>query len=76
MYEVTSSIEVVRKDESMTKRRKLEIDSIIFLLLYAGLFVTVILVHNLLDIIYFITLTFYLIRLILCRKKKDHVNNN
>ena len=54
----------------MTKRRKLDIEVIVFLVLYAVLFLMVILGHNLLDIVYLALVTFYLIRLFLCRRKK------
>ena len=55
----------------MTKRRKLDIEVIVFLVLYAVLFLMVILGHNLLDIVYLALVTFYLIRLFLCRRKKN-----
>lgn len=54
----------------MTKKRKLEIDVVIFGVLYAVLILMVILGHNILDIGYLIVLTIYLIRLFLCRRKK------
>ena len=54
----------------MTKRRKLDVEVIIFLVLYAVLFLMVVLGHNLLDIVYLLLVTFYLIRLFLCRRKK------
>ncbi len=54
----------------MTKKRKLEIESVAFAVLYGVLVVMVILGHNILDIGYLIVLTFYSIRLFLCRRKK------
>ena len=54
----------------MTRRRKLEIDTVICFILYVVLVIMVILGHNLLDIVYLLVLTFYLIRIYLCRRKK------
>ena len=54
----------------MTKRRKLNIEFIVILVLYVVLFLMVVLGHNLLDIVYLVLVTFYLIRLFLCRRKK------
>lgn len=53
----------------MTKKRKLGIDVIAFTMLYVVLVIMVILGHNILDIGYLVVLTFYLIRLFLCRRK-------
>ena len=55
----------------MTKKRKLGIDVIAFTMLYVVLVIMVILGHNILDIGYLVVLTFYLIRLFLCRRKKN-----
>ena len=55
----------------MTKKRKLEIDVLVFALFYGVIVVMVILEHNILDIGYLILLTIYLIRLFLCRRKKS-----
>ena len=52
----------------MTKKRKLGIDVIAFTMLYVVLVIMVILGHNILDIGYLVVLTFYLIRLFLCRR--------
>ncbi len=54
----------------MTKKRKLDIEVLVFMILYVVLVVMVILGHNVLDIGYLVILTFYLIRLFLCRKGK------
>ena len=54
----------------MTKKRKLEIEVVAVGVLYGVLVVMVIIGHNILDIGYLIVLTFYLIRLFLCRRKK------
>lgn len=54
----------------MTKRRKFDVEVIVFLVLYAVLCLMVVLGHNLLDIVYLVLVTFYLIRLFLCRRKK------
>ena len=67
----TSSNEVVRKDRVMTKKRKLSFEVLVFMILYGVLVVMVILGHNILDIGYLIVLTFYLIRLFLCRRRKN-----
>ncbi len=53
----------------MTKKRKFEIDEVVFAVLYVVLVVMVILGHNVLDIGYLIVMTIYLIRLFLCRKR-------
>ncbi len=53
----------------MTKKRKLGIDVIAFAMLYVVLVIMVVLGHNILDIGYLVVLTFYLIRLFLCRRK-------
>ena len=53
----------------MTKKRKLGIDVIAFAMLYVVLVIMVVLGHNILDIGYLVVLTFYLIRLFLCRSK-------
>lgn len=55
----------------MTKKRKLEIEVVAVGVLYGVLVVMVIIGHNILDIGYLIVLTFYLIRLFLCRRKKN-----
>ena len=55
----------------MTKKRKLEIEEVACIILYVVLVVMVILGHNILDIGYLVVLTFYLIRLFLCRRKKN-----
>ena len=55
----------------MTKKRKLGIDVIAFTMLYVVLVIMVILGHNILDIGYLVVLTFYLIRLFLCRRRKN-----
>lgn len=55
----------------MTKKRKLEIDVVVLAVLYGVLVVMVILGHNILDIGYLVVLTFYLIRLFLCRRRKN-----
>ena len=67
----TSSNEVVRKDRVMTKKRKLSFEVLVFMILYGVLVVMVILGHNILDIGYLIILTIYIIRLFLCRRKKN-----
>ena len=54
----------------MPKIFGVEIDSIMFYLLYLILLAFVILEHNVIDIIYFFTLTIYLIRLFLINRKK------
>ena len=54
----------------MTKRRKFDVEVVVFLVLYAVLCLMVVLGHNLLDIVYLVLVTFYLIRLFLCRRKK------
>lgn len=54
----------------MTKRRKFDVEVIVFLVLYVVLCLMVVLGHNLLDIVYLVLVTFYLIRLFLCRRKK------
>lgn len=56
----------------MTKRRKFDVEVIVFLVLYAVLCLMVVLGHNLLDIVYLVILTFYLIRLFLCRRRKSN----
>ncbi len=56
----------------MTKRRKLEIETVIFVILYVVLVFMVVFGHNLLDIVYLVILTFYLIRLFLCRRRKSN----
>lgn len=53
----------------MTKKRKLEIETVAGVILYVVLIVMVILGHNVLDIGYLVVLTIYLIRLFLCRRK-------
>ncbi len=53
----------------MTKKRKLEIETVAGMILYVVLIVMVILGHNVLDIGYLVVLTIYLIRLFLCRRK-------
>ena len=53
----------------MTKKRKLGIDVIAFTMLDVVLVIMVILGHNILDIGYLVVLSFYLIRLFLCRRK-------
>ena len=53
----------------MTKKRKLGIDVIAFAMLYVVLVIMVVLGHNILDIGYLVVLTFYLIRLFLCRRR-------
>ena len=53
----------------MTKKRKLEIEEVAVAVLYGVLVVMVIIGHNILDIGYLVVLTFYLIRLFLCRRK-------
>ena len=55
----------------MTKKRKLGIDVIAFTMLYVVLVIMVILGHNILDIGYLVVLTFYLIRLFLCRRRNN-----
>ena len=55
----------------MTKKRKLEIEEVACIILYGVLVVMVIIGHNILDIGYLVVLTFYLIRLFLCRRKKN-----
>ncbi|HIT37341.1 MAG TPA: hypothetical protein IAB59_02530 [Candidatus Onthousia faecipullorum] len=55
----------------MTKKRKLEIEVVAVGVLYGVLVVMVIIGHNILDIGYLVVLTFYLIRLFLCRRKKN-----
>ena len=55
----------------MTKKRKLEIEVVAVGVLYGVLVVMVIIGHNILDIGYLIVLTIYLIRLFLCRRKKN-----
>lgn len=52
----------------MTKKRKLEIEVVVCIILYVVLVIMAIFGHNILDISYLIVLTFYLIRLFLCRK--------
>ena len=54
----------------MPKIFGVEIDSIMFYLLYLILLAFVILEHNVIDIIYFFTLTIYLIRLFIIKRKK------
>ena len=54
----------------MPKIVGVEIDSIMFYLLYLILLAFVILEHNVIDIIYFFTLTIYLIRLFIIKRKK------
>ena len=54
----------------MPKIFGVEIDSIMFYLLYLILLAFVILEHNVVDIIYFFTLTIYLIRLFIIKRKK------
>ena len=55
----------------MTKKRKLEIEEVACIILYVVLVVMVILGHNILDIGYLVVLTFYLIRLFLCRRRNN-----
>ena len=55
----------------MTKKRKLEIEVVAVGVLYGVLVVMVIIGHNILDIGYLVVLTFYLIRLFLCRRRKN-----
>ena len=55
----------------MTKKRKLEIEEVAVAVLYGVLVVMVFLGHNILDIGYLIVLTFYLIRLFLCQRRKN-----
>ena len=55
----------------MSKKRKLEIEEVAVAVLYGVLVVMVIIGHNILDIGYLIVLTIYLIRLFLCRRKKN-----
>ncbi len=52
----------------MTKKRKLEIEVVVCIILYVVLVIMAIFGHNILDISYLIVLTFYLIRLFLCRR--------
>lgn len=53
----------------MTKKRKLGLEVVVFLIGYCFLISLIIIERNLLDIGYFFVLTFYSIRLYLCRKK-------
>ena len=55
----------------MTKKRKLGIEAVACIILYVVLVVMVIIGHNILDIGYLIVLTFYLIRLFLCQRRKN-----
>ncbi len=58
----------------MAKKDKLEIENVIFCILYLVLVGAVIFEHNILDIVYLLALTFYLVRFCLCRSKKKKRN--
>ena len=60
----------------MPKIFGVEIDSIMFYLLYLILLAVVILEHNVIDIIYFFTLTIYLIRLFIIKRKAGDVGRH
>ena len=66
----------MRKENDMPKIFGVEIDSIMFYLLYLILLVFAIVEHNVIDIIYFFTLTIYLIRLFIIKRKKKKKSLN
>ena len=56
----------------MAKRLKLDYEIVVFSVLYAVLVFMVVFEKNIFDIIYLIVLTFYSVRLFLCRRKKSN----
>lgn len=56
----------------MAKRLKLDYEIVVFSVLYAVLVFMVVFEKNIFDIIYLMVLTFYSVRLLLCRRKKSN----
>lgn len=56
----------------MAKRLKLDYEIVVFSVLYTVLVFMVVFEKNIFDIIYLIVLTFYSVRLFLCRRKNSN----
>ena len=52
----------------MTINKKMELDVVVFFMLYIILIVMVILEHNILDVSYLVLLTFYLLKSLIVKK--------